>query len=414
MLSQISAVSSLLLGIGALLIGAGLLGTLVPVRANLEGFSALEIGVVMASYYIGFVAGTAICPWMVRRVGHIRSFATLAAMAIVSILAHAVFVFPLAWVLLRAAVGVSMIGIYITVESWLNERAERATRGRILASYEMVVMGSLALGQFLITIGSLDSSLPFIIAAAMFALGVVPVALTQIPEPKPQTTERLRLRELVAVSPLSVVGTVTCGFGQGAFFSMGPVYAQQIALPPGGIAAFMSAALIGAATLQWPVGGWSDRTDRRVVICVVALVATAGAAALPMLSQRGLPALLPCAFLYGGTVTVLYSLCVANANDLLPQRQYLDAARGFNFLYAIGAATAPIVTGALMARFGAAGLFFTCGVLLLGLGLYAIRHILRGPVVPVETRDKFTPVATISPCEPQMHPREPVEGEPAA
>jgi MFS family permease len=153
MLSQLNAVSSLLFGLGALLVGAGLLGTLLPVRAHLEGFSELQIGVVMASYYVGFVGGTALCPWMIRRVGHIRAFTALAAMAIVSILAHSVFISPPAWVLLRATVGVSMIGLYITVESWLNERADRQTRGRILASYEIVAMGSLALGQFLIAAG---------------------------------------------------------------------------------------------------------------------------------------------------------------------------------------------------------------------------------------------------------------------
>jgi hypothetical protein len=123
--------------------------------------------------------------------------------------------------------------------------------------------------------------------------------------------------------------------------------------------------------------------------------------------------LLPSAFLYGGTVTVLYSLCVAHANDLLPQRQYLDAARGFNFLYAAGAASAPVVTGALMARFAGAGLFVACGAMLLGLGAYAIRRIQLGPVVAVETRDKFVPVATISPREPEMHPHEPLDPAPA-
>jgi len=147
------------------------------------------------------------------------------------------------------------------------------------------------------------------------------------------------------------------------------------------------------------------------VISCVALTATIAAIALMVVARRGLIALLPFTFLYGGTVTVLYSLCVAHANDLLPQKQYLDAARGFNLLYAVGAMTAPIVTGGLMARFGATGLFVTCGITLLALGGFALTRVMQGPVVPVETRDKFVPVATISPSEPQMHPHEPVEGE---
>ena len=46
------------------------------------------------------------------------------------------------------------------------------------------------------------------------------------------------------------------------------------------------------------------------------------------------------------------------------------------------------------------------------LGLCALRRISLGPVVAVETRDKFVTVATISPCEPEMHPHTPLEPEP--
>ena len=119
----------------------------------------------------------------------------------------------------------------------------------------------------------------------------------------------------------------------------------------------MSAALIGGALLQWPIGGLSDRIDRRLVIGGTALVAGVAALAIALLGDRGFPALLASSFLYGGTMLVLYALCVAHANDLLPQAQFLDAARGFNFLYGVGAAAAPVIIGALMTRFGAGSLY---------------------------------------------------------
>ena len=177
MLRQISGVSALLTGMGIVLVGAGLLGTVLPVRASLEGFSEFAIGVVMSAYYVGFIVGTVWCGWIIRRVGHIRGFATFAALATVSILAHGIFVTPVVWTVLRAVVGASLIGIYITVESWLNERADRSNRGSILAVYEMVGLGALAAGQFLITVGDLMSTLPFLLAAGLFALGLIPVAL---------------------------------------------------------------------------------------------------------------------------------------------------------------------------------------------------------------------------------------------
>ena len=61
--------SSLLLGMGILMLGAGLQGTLLGVRATLEGFPTLVIGAVMAAYYVGYVAGSLVAPSLIHRVG---------------------------------------------------------------------------------------------------------------------------------------------------------------------------------------------------------------------------------------------------------------------------------------------------------------------------------------------------------
>ena len=217
MLARISGIFSLLAGMGIVLVGSGLLGTLLPVRASLEGFSEFEIGVVTSAYYVGFILGTVWCSAIIRRVGHIRGFAAFAALATVCILLHGVFVNPVVWTVLRAVVGASQIGIYITVESWLNERAERSTRGSILAVYEMVGMGALAAGQFLITVGDMMSSLPFLIAAGLFALGLIPVALTRLPEPDLSEPSRLTLGALFRLSPVAVAGTLAGAAAAGRF-----------------------------------------------------------------------------------------------------------------------------------------------------------------------------------------------------
>ncbi len=392
---QLARVSSLLTGMGIVLVGSGLLGTLLPVRGGAEGFSELAIGVVMSAYYVGFIVGTVWCSRVIRRVGHIRGFATFAALATVSILAHGVFVDPVVWTLLRAVVGASLIGIYITVESWLNERAERGNRGRILAVYEMVGLAALAAGQFLLTIGDVMSTLPFLIAAALFALGLIPVAMTQLPEPELGPPSRFTMRTLFGVSPVAVVGTLGGAAAAGAFFGLGPLFAQKLGLPKGEIAAYMSAALVGGAALQWPLGWLSDRVDRRVVIGAAACAAGLAAVLIVLAASRGIASLLVGSFLYGGAVLTLYALCVAHANDLLPRAQFLDAARGFNFLYGVGAAAAPVAIGALMERFGPAALYLSSALVLVGIGLFALVRSLLHETVAVEGREEF--VAVVAP-----------------
>ena len=172
----------------------------------------------------------------------------------------------------------------------------------------------------------------------------------------------------------------------------------------------MSAALIGGAVLQWPIGGLSDRVDRRLVIGATALVAGAAAVAIALLADEGLATLLAAAFFYGGTMLVLYALCVAHANDLLPQAGFLDAARGFNFLYGVGAAAAPVIIGALMSRYGAASLYLSSGVLLAALGVFALFQALTREALPVEGREEFVAMVTPSAECLEMYPHTPLDG----
>ena len=74
----------LLGGLSVFLVGLGLLGTLLGVRAAIEGFSNAQTGVVMAGYYLGYILGTLWGPGIVRRVGHIRTFAAFAALGAAS------------------------------------------------------------------------------------------------------------------------------------------------------------------------------------------------------------------------------------------------------------------------------------------------------------------------------------------
>jgi MFS family permease len=311
-----------------------------------------------------------------------------------------------AWTLLRALFGASLIGIYIAVESWLNERADATNRGRILGAYEMVGLGALAAGQFLLTVGELRSTLPFIIAAVLLAAGLVPVALTRLPEPTIDEGARLTLGALVKLSPVAVVGTVASSAAGGAFFSLGPLYAQDLGLTTAGIASYMSAALIGGALLQWPIGAISDYVDRRIVIGGASVAAAAASLVFVVVPAMSLPLLLGVSFFFGGALLTLYALCVAHANDLLRQAQFLDAARGFNFLYGVGAAAAPAAVGALMSSLGPAALYWSIAVLMAALGAFALLRALTTRSPAVDGREEFVPVTTPSAEVLELHPHD--------
>ena len=199
MISVIVSISSLLAGIGLLLMGLGLLGTTLGVRAAAEGFPDGVIGLVMSAYFGGFILGTYLCPGIVRRVGHIRAYSAFAAIAAVCAFAHALLIHPFVWGVLRFVTGVCLVGLYLVVESWLNSETPNSQRGHVFSTYMTVTLLALALGQYLLLIEPIANFVTFGIASTLFSLGLVPVALTRHPEPRPVGITSIHLRDYLRI-----------------------------------------------------------------------------------------------------------------------------------------------------------------------------------------------------------------------
>lgn len=192
----------LLLGIGILVVGNGLLGTLLAVRASIEGFAEEAIGAVMAAYFVGLMAGSVYAVRLVERVGHIRTFAGLAAVASTTALAYLLLATPPFWAVFRVATGFCLAGLYMVTESWLNQQAGPGLRGRILSLYMIVNLGALAGGQLLLPLDDPAGYRLFCLASILFSLGLVPVALTRTAAPAPAAVRFTSPGRLYALSPL--------------------------------------------------------------------------------------------------------------------------------------------------------------------------------------------------------------------
>ena len=411
MITLVSSIFSLLFGIGIILIGSGFLGTLLGTRATLENFSEVVTGLVMSAYFLGFIVGAYACPPLINRVGHIRAFAVLAAVASTTILTHAMIIDPWAWAALRLITGICGVGLYMVIESWLNAQASNQQRGRVFALYMTVNMLAMAAGQYLLLFNSVDSFVPFAIIAILYSLGLVPVALTRIKEPQPISTPALRLAYLFGKAPLGVIGTLIAGLLLGAFWGMGAVFAKGIGLPDTWTATFMSSAILGGALLQLPIGRMSDTRDRRRIVMIVSL-AGATAAVTAFAVAQWLPlALVICISLFGGFTFPIYALCVAHMNDHLGANEALEASSGLLLTYGIGATFGPAAAGALMSAFGPPMLLLYFFTLLLVLAV-AARHYMRlRPPLPADEKGEFVPMVRTSQAALEMHPGTEVEPE---
>ena len=368
---------------GILMLGAGLQSTEISLRATLEGFPAPLTGAVMSCYYLGYLLGTALAPRLVRRVGHIRVFAAMAALACASFLAQGLLVAAVPWAVLRGISGVCFAAIYVVAESWLNDRSSRATRGTLLAVYMAVLYIGLGGSQFLLIPTGPRTTAPFMLAAILIALAIVPIVIAAQSAPEIALPQRVRYRDLYRDSPLGVVAVTVAGMVTSNVYSMGPVYARLSGLDTGGVATFMGVSVLAAVVMQYPVGRLSDRIDRRTVMAGICILATASAAVPAAFRALPHPLVLWLAAAFSGLAFTLYSLGVSHVNDHLEPAQMVAASGALLRLNGIGAALSPIVVGSLIARFGPPSYFAALACLTGLLSIFDLwRKMRRGPVPP--------------------------------
>jgi MFS family permease len=401
---MIRSVSTLLIGMGILLAGSGLLGTVLGVRAALEGFDEARTGVVMAGYFVGFVAGYWVCPPIIRRVGFVRAFAAFASMTAAAAIAYALHVEPVSWFLLRVVNGLGLVGIYMVIESWLGAHAG-AARGRVLAAYMTMNMLGMAAGQGLVDLYPVTETTLFAIAAGLFCIGLIPIALTPVAEPARIESANVRLFRIYRVTPVGFAGGLVSGMVAGGFWSLAAVYAIGVGLPPSEVAIAIAAAVLGGAAFQAPIGWLSSRTDRRLVIAIVGAVAALALAGTWLIGQAS-PARLPIGtFAFGATGFAIYGLSVAQTQERFAAGDSLEATKGLLLLHGIGAIVSPMLIGLLMRSSGPAAFPIAMASLCAMLAAFCVWRMRLDAPVPVADREPFVPVNESSPAAVQLDPR---------
>ena len=391
MKNVIITISSLLLGIGILLAANGLQGTLVALRGVDENLNEATIGLIMSMYFAGFVTGTFLCPWVIRRARHIRTFSIMAAICASSMILIGLWVNPWVWGLMRFILGICIVGIFMVTESWLNTLANNVNRGRTFGVYVLTNLVFLAGGQFLILAGDIRSLDLFAISAALFSISLVPVAMTRIPEPGQITEISIDLHNLFRISALGFTGSLISGLLSSIFWSLGPLFARLSGLTEFGIATFMSITIFGGILMLWPIGHWSDRVDRRKIILLVSIISMSISIVAMLVPTDTYYWLAICMFILGGMMFCIYPLSVAHTNDHPEAEDRVTVTSNLLLIYGIGAAIGPTLGGFSMSLFGRYSLFglFIAGSLFLG--LFAWYYMKHGKLISGEDKTHYAP-----------------------
>jgi MFS family permease len=410
MRKQLLAIGAILFSTSLYIAGNGLVGVLIPVRAHLDGFSNLSLGIIGSFYFAGFVAGCFAGPQLLARVGHSRSFAVGAGISAATILLQSMFVSELVWILLRGAFGVAAACIYMVIESWLNDRASNENRGRIFSAYLMVNFTSIIAGQMLFATGNPASFVLFNLSAVFYALCLIPMGLTQLPQPHAAHVPRLRPLRLYGISPVGVVGCIAVGFANSAVWTLAPVYAQAHGLNKGWIAIFMSVFTLGGALIQLPLGRWSDRIDRRVIIAAVCVLACLLGLALATFGGAHRWTILPLIFCFGTVALPLYGLSVAHTNDRISRQDFVETSATLLLINSTASVFGPTLAALAMGWAGTSTLFLYSAAIHAAMAIFTIVRISLRDEPANAHREPYEPQpqqATLATAE--FDPRNPEE-----
>nr|WP_246624921.1 MFS transporter [Oceanobacter mangrovi] len=400
-------------GVSLLLFGNGLLNTLLALRGGMEGYSDSLIGYIMSGYFVGFFVGFYAGLPMLRRIGHIRAFALCAAVSAVVVLAHVLLVNPYTWMLLRVVTGAVLVILYTIIESWLNNETPAERRGQVFAIYMAVNLGSLALTQQLLKLDSPMNFTLFALSAMLVCISLVPITWTRLPQPSVAEVKRYSLRRLLKTAPVAVAGGVLSGLAMGAFWGLMPVYGQRIGLDSGQVATLMSASIVGGALFQYPLGRYSDKHDRRLVLAITAAVGCAIALASWLLPTPYWLVLTSMA-LWGGAAFAIYPVSVAHLVDRIDSHDILPAGSALLLLHGMGAAIGPALAGSLMEWSSPATLllYFACAHALIA-GYIAFKLTRPATIAEAEpeTSAPFVPMLRTTPAALEMLPDEAISAD---
>ena len=378
MTGVLRSVGALILSAAILLAGGGLLSTLVAVRAEIEGFPLYAIGLMTSAYFAGFISGCLGTPHLVKRVGHVRVFAALSALTAAAALMHAIAINIPSWAALRLLTGFSFAGLYILIESWINEQTPNESRGQVLSVYRMVDLAAVTLGQFMLTWSDPGEFVLFSAVAICVALAIFPISISTSKAPVAVSQTSLNLKKLVKTVPLAVAGCFAVGLSNGAFWGVAPVMVQQLGHPVVVISTFMSAVIAAGALLQWPVGFLSDKFGRRLILIFASIGAAISGWFIWQYAPAGLTFLLIGGGLYGAFAMQIYGLSAAHANDYAKPDEFVAISGGLLLIYGLGSIAGPLIGSMVMANMSPSAMFAYTAVVHVILAFYAsYRRLMR-------------------------------------
>jgi len=264
------------------------------------------------------------------------------------------------WFGLRFIIGCFMTVVFVISESWINQVVSPERRALMLGVYGTALSGGFGLGGLLFSALHGAGDAAFYLGAVIFACGALPVLFLRGPDataPDAHAASFDSMLRAIRSAPTAIMAALAFGAIETLVFSMMPVYGERIGLTHSTIGMMIVAVALGAIVFQIPLGWVADKTNRRLTLLWVAVLATLGPL-LTGLAGANVPALLVVLFFQSGVVGGLYTIGLSLLGERFTGGAMAAANAAFIFAYGLGSFGGPPVAGVAMDTTGPWGLLW--------------------------------------------------------
>ncbi len=365
----------------AVIASAGCIGTtfglthpLLALRLEQAGETSGMIGLNAAASAIAVLACGPFVPRLLDGLGVLRALylATAACAAIILLLPLWQGLGP--WFLLRFLLGAFGAVHWIVSETWIISVASDKGRGRIVATYMMVMAGGFACGPLLVTLVGIDGFTPFLIAAALTAVSALPLAFARDAVPRLPPRAKASFVFAFRAAPLLMMAAMLAGFTDMAVIALLPIYGMDLGLPRDGAVQLLTIILIGTMALQLPIGWLADRFDTRRLLVACGVIFLVSPLLLPPVIGEPLY-LWPLLIIWGGASIGIYTLALISIGGRFGAAELAGANAAMVALYETGSIFGPLAAGAGLDALGPPGFPL---VLVAAAALFLVLALFRG------------------------------------
>jgi MFS family permease len=350
----------------------GLSAPLVAVDLAERGLPEWLIGLNAAMHAVGVLAMAPFLPRLAARFGT-RPLMIVAMVAAGLVLAG----FPLlpavaVWFALRLLLGMASEVIFVLTETWTNDLADAATRGRTMAIYTAVLSAGFAGGPAIVAFAG-SGPTAYLIGAGLALAAIAPIAWRGIVPPRPLAPSTTPAHVYLRLAPLAIATTVLNAAVECAGLSFMPIYAQERGWTEQEGLQLISTLMVGAIALQLPIGWLADKVSPRALVIALSTVAAATAFVWPWIFAT--PALAyALVFVWGGLFVGIYTVMLAIVGSRFSGTELVGVYAVMGSAWGVGALVGPLGAGVAMQLSPSYGLPFAIG---LACAAYAAFALLR-------------------------------------